>query len=273
MRRSPTLEEKRNDVERIKTRLGSTRLLLREYLDAGGEFSRSQLYSDGHTLETVGLAPDEANAPVADEVYLDRLKRFIEREGRLPKSSEKRRAGLNFGSGRWASLGVFLEHAAKEGVFPRALLTRRGPILPAFPVLSGQSPMAMGTEPTVAAHERELPPIPKKSKWKKWSRIDEPGFPYEPHDELGVVALFAILCSHGKLPYQLVGATGGQGTDSVCWDEKNRKHLNIEFKYVLSKTTWNHPLDDVDVVVCWRSTWPNFPKEVLELSHRYQHGT
>lgn len=269
MRRSPSLEEKKNDVERIKTRLGLTRLLLREYLDAGGEFSRSQLYSDGHTLDTVGLAPDDVNVPVADEVYLGRLKQFIEREGRLPKSREKRLAGLNFSTGRWGSLGAFLEFAAKKGVIPNALVSGRGPILPVSPALSGQSPVVMGTETAVAVQERELPPIPKKSKWKKWSRIDEPGFPYAPHDELGVVALFAILCSHGKLPYQLVGATGGQGTDSVCWDENNRRHLNIEFKYVLSKTTWNHPLNEVDVVVCWRSTWPDFTKEVLELSRRY----
>lgn len=272
MRRSPTLEEKQRDVERIKTRLHLPRLLLREYLEAGGEFSRSQLYSDGHTLETVGLVPDDANAPVADQEYLRRLKQFIEKNGRLPKSKEKRLAGLNFSRSRWSSLGVFLEYAANEGVIPDALSTRRRSTSRASADLSGQSPIAMDAKPTVAVHNRELPPIPKKSKWKKWSRIDEPGFPYEPHDELGVVALFAILCSHGKLPYQLVGATGGKGTDSVCWDEENHRHLNIEFKYVLAKTTWNHPLNDVDVVVCWRSAWPNFTKEVIELSRRYQHG-
>ena len=270
MGRSPTRDEKIEDVTRVKQRLTASYLSFSEYQEAGGRFTKGQIYSDGDTwraiCESVGISPDQANAPVPDEEYFRRLRQFWDQHGRRPKRTERKKAGLNFRQSRWGSLGVFLEEAVKRGVIPPGTAPAPLAVVATF----GQRPSRASARASLnTSDRRSVPPIPKPTRRTAWSRIDEPGFPYGPHDELGVIALFAILCSHGKLPYQIVGATGGEGVDSVCWDEQEGRHVNVEFKYVLSRGTWNHALDQVDLVVCWRSNWANFPKPVIELSQRY----
>jgi hypothetical protein len=119
---------------------------------------------------------------------------------------------------------------------------------------------------------RRIPPIPSKSKRRKWARIDVPGFPYAPHDEQGVVALFAVLCNRGGKPWQILDINGGKGIDAICWDDERNIEFRVEFKYVLSKQSWNHPVDNLDLVVCWRNQWLDFPKPVFELEKFFVSG-
>ncbi|MEW6347955.1 MAG: hypothetical protein AB1646_02750 [Thermodesulfobacteriota bacterium] len=265
-------EDKLKDIKRVAGELGVSRLSRRQYSENGGLYTEHQIFDRGDTwaalCKEVALESKRQN-PVADEEYFRRLKEFYERNHRVPKYNEVTLAGLTFNK-RWTTRKDFLADAVEKGVIPQeALKQHHRNDIPEE--TAGEAAETNQTEKRDAFPKRAsiVPPPPKDSKWQKWQRIDEPGFPCAPHDELGVVALFAILCSQEKLPFQIIGATGGKGTDSVCWDERTRDHVNIEFKYNLSQSTWNHPIEEVDLVVCWKTKWPDFPREVIELSARY----
>ena len=100
----------------------------------------------------------------------------------------------------------------------------------------------------------------------KWERTGVDGFPYAPHDELGVAALFGILCSKGTIGWQILEMRGSKGIDVTCYDEVMEKNIRVELKHTLSKGSWNHKIEDLDFVVCWENRWPDFPKPVLVLS-------
>jgi hypothetical protein len=110
-----------------------------------------------------------------------------------------------------------------------------------------------------------VPPIPTHTRRTKWERTGIDGFPYAPQDELGVVALFGILCATGVIPWQILELRGGKGIDTTCFDHATQKEIHVELKHTLSRTGWNHKVEEVDYVVCWRNAWPEFPKPVLVL--------
>jgi len=89
--------------------------------------------------------------------------------------------------------------------------------------------------------------------------------PYAPQDENSVIALFAILCNRGIVRWQILDLSGGSGIDALCHDEESKNEIRVEFKLVLSKNNWNHDFNKVDYVVCWKNTWPDFPKKVIDL--------
>jgi hypothetical protein len=113
----------------------------------------------------------------------------------------------------------------------------------------------------------ETPPIPRQTKRVKWERIGIDEFPYAPHDELGVVCLFGILCSRGNIKWQILELRGGKGIDATCYDYHAHREIRVEVKHTLSRGSWNHPLEAIDYIVCWKNRWPDFPKPVVELSH------
>lgn len=117
-----------------------------------------------------------------------------------------------------------------------------------------------------ADEKRPTAPIPKQTKRTKWKRIDIDGFPYAPQEEEGVVALFAILCSRGLIKWQILDLKGGRGIDAICYDIDTHREIRVELKHTLSRGSWNHPIEDIDYVVCWLNRWQDFPKPVIELS-------
>lgn len=275
MRQTPSREEKLADIKRIALNLecykhAQPAISYPEYAKAGGKYSKGQIFSNGDTwrelCHEVDLEAKPKNLPVADEVYFSNLKKFYENKGRLPKASERTKAGLGFRKARWRPFQAFVNEAAERGYVP---LSCRKSVSGGTPPLEGDKK----TEPNSPApvvptiHRRLVPPIPKTSlrRSPKWERIDVPGMPYAPQDESAVIALFAICCALGDLPYQILDITGGEGIDSVCFDHTHNKELRVEFKLHLSKNTWNHDLNSLDMVVCWKNRWPEFPKKVVEL--------
>ena len=270
---TPTRAEKLRDIRRIKVLLDAHKLSYPQYRDVGGKYSKGQIYSDGDTWDDLcaecGIQIDRRNDPIPDEVYFKRLKSFIDTEGRLPKSSERKKAGLNFSKSRWNSFDAFLSEAIERGIVPPSLAPQfeensyieSAQDKPSHPLASPIS--------TQSSHpDRSIPPPPLRPLRSKprWKRIDIPGFPYAPQDENAVIALFAILCHCGIIPWQILDLNSGQGIDCICHNGETHRELRVEFKLVLSRTSWNHSIEDFDVVIYWENKWHDFPKQVIELS-------
>jgi hypothetical protein len=252
------------DVKSVAQKLGRSELSRTEYLQHG-QFSGYQIYDGGQTWEAychaAGLATKK-NEPVSDEVYLSRLVEAVKRLGRFPKVSERKKFGLNFSKRRYPTLKAFIEHAASLGIVPGSAKE---------PETSSESREQQVAEPP-GAHEGsaglrsvQVAPIPADTKRKHWERTEIAGFPYAPQDELGVVALFGILCAQGKIEWEIVELRGGRGIDATCYDHKTGKHITVELKKMLSRGSWSHKIDEVDYVVCWENRWPGFPKPVIVL--------
>lgn len=250
------------DVKKVAFKLSTASLSRSEYFQHG-KFSAYQVYDGGHTWEEVckaaGLETRKKEA-VSDEEYFSRLKQAILTLGRYPKASERKKYGLNFSKRRYATLPEFIRRAISLGYVPDFLKHEEDK------PESGAPEPIYSKQNDVETTKRAVPPIPVGTKRMKWERIGIEGFPYAPHDELGVVGLFAILCSQGKIRWQILEMRGGKGIDITCYDEVAEKTIRVELKYALSKGSWNHKIEDVDYVVCWENRWPDFPKPVLILS-------
>lgn len=142
------------------------------------------------------------------------------------------------------------------------------------PAAEDQSVLPSVDEPTrksdaVLVQEEEgpppVPPIPRKTKRVRWERTGIKGFPYAPQDEESVVTLFAILCSQGRIDWQILDLNRGKGIDATCYDNALHREVQVELKHTLSRGSWNHPIEDIDYVVCWENRWLDFPKPVIEL--------
>jgi hypothetical protein len=248
------------DIYRIATSLGKKKLSRSTYLQHG-KFSQYDIYDGGRTWEGLCTLAGVAclkNEPVPDEVYFQRLVNAVKVLGRFPKTGERKKFGLNINKRRYPNLTAFFDKAIELGYIERALrplsispkaVTPRNPILSTIPV----------------AINRPVPPIPLSTKRHKWERTGISGFPYAPQDELGVVALFAILCATGTIQWQVLELRGGKGIDLTCFDHVMQKEIRVELKYLLSRGSWNHKVEDIDYVVCWENRWLDFPKPVIVL--------
>jgi len=258
---SPTDAEVAKDIAHVAARLGQTALSRSEYLQHG-VFTGYHIYDGGRTWGSLchlaGVTP-KTNAPVPDEVYFARLAAAVRQLGRLPKVSERKRYGLNFSKRRYATLQAFVERAIDLGHLP-ALFVPRAPApqsaAPAISPASASPPRAV----------RPVPPIPRDTTRSKWGRTGIDGFPYAPQDELGVVALFGILCSQGRIGWQILELRGGKGIDVTCFDHAMDREIRVELKHTLSRGSWNHKIEEIDYVVCWLNRWPDFPKPVVVLN-------
>ena len=244
------------DIRRVAA--GRKAMSRAEYLQEG-RYSEYQLYDGGRTWDSLCHAANVRSKriePVPDEVYFRRLAIAVKQLGRYPKVSERKHFGLNFSKRRYPTLAAFIRRAVDAGEIPD--------LFPSPP----QAPprVDLPSQPASAGAERRVPPIPRRTGRRKWQRTAIYGFPYAPQDELGVVALFAILCSNRTVPWQILELRGGKGIDATCFDESTGQELRVELKFRLSRTSWNHRIEDLDYVVCWENRWPDFPKPVVELS-------
>ena len=254
------------DVKTVASKLGTNMLSRSEYFQHG-KYNAYQVYDGGRTWEDVCRAAGletKKKEPVSDEEYLSRLKQAFEILGRYPKASERKKFGLNFSKRRYATLNDFIRKAVSLQYVPdlfndKAEKETNETTLTTIASLDPESePLERGT--------RSVPAIPVETKRTKWERTGVDGFPYAPHDELGVVGLFAILCSKRIINWQILEMRGGKGIDITCYDEVMDKTIRVELKHTLSKGSWNHRIEDLDFVVCWENRWPDFPKPVLVLS-------
>ena len=261
-----TTEEIVEDIRAVASSLGRSRLSRAEYVQRG-KYSYYHLYDGGRTWEglcgAAGIQTKKIEA-VADEVYFSRLRDAVSSLGRLPNTYERKRFGLNFKKSRWPTLNAFIRAAAAKGVIQAPAVETpvegkpSGPEKTDAPV-EGVRPLASGTRP--------VPPIPAQTRRRKWQRTGIESFPYAPHDELGVVSLFAILCSQGHIPWGILELNSVKGIDVTCYDHKSNREIRVELKYLLSRSAWNHSTDDLDYVVCWENRWTGeaFPKPFIEL--------
>ena len=263
------------DIKRVASELGRLELSRSQYLQHG-RFSHYQIYEGGRSWKELCAAAgirtrSSRTEYVPDEVYFTRLKQAVESLGRYPKSSERKKFGLNINKRRYPTLGAFIDRAVQLGVIdPQMEPTSKAP------EVAEQPPAAVATERThespvlrpPQAGSRPAPPIPAHTKrtHPKWKRIGIKGFPYAPQDEQGVVALFAILCSLGYIKHwEILDVNGGKGIDATCYDHAVHREIQVELKHTLSRGSWNHSIDDIDYVVCWENRWRDFPKPVVEL--------
>jgi len=257
-----------DDIKRVANSLGKVTLSRSEYYQQG-KYNHYQIY-DGERnwtslCEMAGIKP-ETKQPVSDETYFQRLVKATETLGRYPKTSERKKYHLNMSKRRYPTLTSFIEKAIELGYVEDLREDKH----------SSSKSLSVESPPEIvkfiknalyksAQQERPISPIPLHTKRTKWERTGLAGFPYAPQEEQGVLALFTILCSEHILPWQILDLSAGKGIDATCFDETEKKEIQVELKYILSKGSWNHPIDDLDYVVCWESRWPDFPKPVIEL--------
>lgn len=229
------------------------------------KFTAYELYDGGASwTEYCELAGYQTRAKPQrdDQYYFSNLQRAIDALGRLPKASERKKFALNFSKRRWATMDAFIKEAISSGVVS-------APFLPSSEQAEESSkrivPLQSFSVRSAEEVDSIVPPIPSRTRRKKWERTNVVGFPYAPQDESGVIALFAILCSNKTIPWQIVELNAGKGVDAICFDESNHKELKVELKHTLSKSNWNHSFDSLDYLVCWESKWKDFPKPVIEL--------
>jgi hypothetical protein len=256
------------DIKRVAHRLGKVTLSRSEYYQEG-EFTHYQIYDGGRNwtilCELAGLKPETKEA-VSDETYFQRLADATEALGRYPRTSERKKFGLNMSKRRYPTLTDFINKAIELGYVENL---RKGKLQSTSVSddvgSSGIVQLIRNLLQKREQQERPVPPIPLNSRRTKWERTGLSGFPYAPQEELGVLALFTILCSEHILPWQILDLSAAKGVDATCFDETESREIQVELKYILSKGGWNHPLDDLDYVVCWESRWPDFPKPVIEI--------
>lgn len=176
-------------------------------------------------------------------MYFERLRRAIETLGRLPKTQERKRFRLNFSKRRWPTLGALIKDAVSKGIISARSSEKDG--------LVDEQPRCMSK--TLPKEHRDsfqdsrpIPPIPERTKRKRWERTGVAAFPYAPHDESGVVALFSILCGLRKILWQILEFNRGKGLDAIVYDERRHHELKVELKHILSRSAWNHSVDSVD---------------------------
>jgi hypothetical protein len=266
---SPTEADIAADIELVAGRLGQKALGRSDYLQHG-RFSQYQIYDGGRTFGSLchlaGVAAKTVE-PVSDDVYFERLAAAVKQLGRLPKVSERKRFGLNFSKRRYPTLPAFIDRAIALGRLAPPAVTPVSASSSAAPAAVRSS---SSSQLTTAA--RPVPPIPVDTRRRKWERTGIDGFPYAPHDELGVVALFGILCSQGRIGWQILELRGGKGIDITCFDHTMSREIRVELKHILYRGSWNHKVDDIDYVVCWLNRWPQFPKPVIVLSELFKNA-
>ncbi|MEA2078226.1 MAG: hypothetical protein U9O95_09450 [Candidatus Marinimicrobia bacterium] len=250
------------DIKSVAKKLNVNKLSRSEYL-THGKYSSYQLYDDGNSwtdlCKQAGLKTKEKEI-VTDKKYFERLRNAYNKLGRYPKVSERKKYGLNMSKRRYATLTEFIKEAVKQGYVPNHFEDEKSQ-----KQIEDENTVISLISSTVINKSRDVPPIPFNTSRKKWERINFIGFPYAPQEEQGVLAIFAILCAKGVLSWQILDISTN-GIDCTCYDENESLEIMVELKYILSKSSWNHNIDDLDYLVCWESRWPEFPKPVIELS-------
>jgi hypothetical protein len=229
------------DIRRTAKRLGVIQLSRSQYLQHG-KFSQHQIYDGGRNWDSLCVAAGINSLKVkavGDDIYFERLKLAVNELNRFPTVNERKKFGLNFSKRRYPTLTAFIERAIELRVIAAPPQRKTKP-----PVTPGLLPpkglVAIGDSVPLSSAQRPVPPIPTHTRRTKWERTGIDGFPYAPQDELGVVALFGILCATGVIPWQILELRGGKGIDTTCFDHATQKEIHVELKHTLSRTGWNH---------------------------------
>ena len=259
-----------DDISRVANQLSEKSLSRSEYLPLG-RYTEYQIYDGGRTWEALcqlaGIYTKKKEA-IPDEIYFERLRHAVSEIGRLPKTAERKKFGLNFSKRRYPTLRAFIEKAIEIGE-----LDKTYSIDVTVPSTQDVDQLGIQVDQNIEAKvrvQRQVPPIPKSTRRNKWERTGIEGFPYAPQDELGVVALFAILCSSGIIDWQVLELRGGKGIDTTCFDHDSQREIRVELKHIHSRSNWNHKIDEIDYVVCWENHWQDFPKPVIVLKEIIQ---
>lgn len=257
------------DIQRVAKQLGRSELSRSDYL-GHGKYSIYHIYDGGTTWDgyckQAGLKT-KSKDQVSDEEYFQRLVEAVKQLGRYPRSSERKKFGLNMSKSRYPTLPDFIKKAAELGYVEDLFDSKQIVGKSKLDALDLDDKVELKHPPLeLQGTLRPIPPIPAGTKRRNWQRADLEGFPYAPQEEQGVLAIFAILCSKRILPWQILDLCGGKGIDAVCYDEERKAEIHVELKYRLSRASWNHSIDDLDYVVCWENKWKDFPKPVIELS-------
>jgi len=263
----PTDDDIVCDIKRVAALNGlrsGDKFSRRGYLSGGSRFTYYQLYDGGRNwtqlCTAAGFSTTEKEL-VSDEVYFRNLVAAVAKLGRFPKTSERKRFGLTFSRARFPTLPAFIKRAIELGYVNdlRPLTETAAEVR--IPVEQPNDEIPASAQPSV----RPVPPIPALTKRRKWQRTGIRGLPYAPHDELSVVALFAIMCANDVFDWEILEMRGGKGIDATCFDHVRAQEIRVELKHTLSKGSWNHSVEDIDCVVCWENRWKSFPKPVFEL--------
>jgi len=190
------------DIKRVATILSikpNAEYSFRQYRDDGGRFSKRQIHEGGKSwkywCESAGYITKEQNR-VTDEILFKRLVAAIEDLGgqRYPKHSEMKKYGLHFRArGILINIHDLIDEAIKRELIPD--LRDKKAVVPIVDEMPSLSTAEADSKEMINRAQRIAPPIPYRTKWKTWELIDIDGFPYAPHDELGITALFGILCA------------------------------------------------------------------------------
>jgi hypothetical protein len=263
-----------DNVKKVARRLGlnpGEEFTYQKYFENGGRHTEYQVADGGYSwkkyCEAAGFKP-KIKEQVSPEECWERYKRAIaaikeiEGRGRHPKNSELKKYKLLFGGDRYRTLNECRQRAVEEGLVPAR----------SHEVISGGGngrPLSERVSEEKQTREmpnglRPVPPIPLKTKRRKWQQTGIEGFPYAPQEESGVAAILAVLCANRKLPWQILDLSA-KGIDATVYDEQEQRELRVELKHTLSKSGWNHSIDSLDCVVCWENRWKDFPKPVYEL--------
>lgn len=97
---------------------------------------------------------------------------------------------------------------------------------------------------------------------------------YAPHNEMGVVFLFAHLCRRMQLHVESVQA-GFPDCIALQRVGGKERRIRIEFEFRSSSfRAHGHPPEGCDWIVCWEHDWPDVPAhlKVVELREYFDHG-
>ena len=140
-----------------------------------------------------------------DSTYFTRLAKAVKALGRYTRTSERKKYGLNMSKRRYPTLEAFVRKAVElgkvEDLFEAELHEPHHSHLMVQPQLEIVSLVRKALRDP-SRMKRPVPPIPLETARSKWERTGLSGFPYAPHEEQGVLALFSILCAERILNYK-----------------------------------------------------------------------
>ena len=117
MRKTPTHQEKIEDISRVVDKFHCSSLSFSDYRSVGGSYSKWQLFQDGDSwsslLLEIGIT-SKTIPQVTDNEYFQRLVHFVEKYKRFLKTSERRKSGLNFSKSRWSTLSLIYRGRKKQ---------------------------------------------------------------------------------------------------------------------------------------------------------------
>jgi len=111
-----------------------------------------------------------------------------------------------------------------------------------------------------------------KIKWPKLSgrevgaNLNFGNLIYEPTTEKCVIFLFGMVSKALGFSIEYIGEgfPDCEAKRYIAGRHDRQQHVRIEFEYM--SRDYDHPLENCDIIVCWKNNWEECPLEVIELS-------